>query len=173
MKVVHYKGRTLAQARTRIQTNVKEHQPLIGNYTSTNLAENLDQVSHETITGYLQNVCLTTRMLWELVDGMIADTSEAFLIVDGSVQDKRYSRFIELVKRQYSGTTHGLVRGIGLVNLVHSAGAQQDFYPIDYRIYAPDRDGKTKSLTSPCVRMTSRSLARMEGSAAMFRVCPV
>jgi len=58
---------------------------------------------------------------------------------------KRYSQFIELVKLQYSGAEHGLVRGIGIVNLVHSAGEQQDFYPIDYRIYAPDQDGRTKN----------------------------
>jgi len=76
---------------------------------------------------------------------LVADSPEAFLIVDDSVQDKRYSRFIELVKLQYSGAAHGLVRGIGIVNLVHSAGAKQDFYPIDFRIYAPDQDGKTKN----------------------------
>lgn len=52
---------------------------------------------------------------------------------------------IELVNLQYSGAEHGLVRGIGIVNLVHSAGDQKDFYPIDYRIYAPDQDGKTKN----------------------------
>jgi hypothetical protein len=73
------------------------------------------------------------------------DSPEAFLIVDDSVQDKRYSRFIELVKRQYSGAEHGLVRGIGVVNLVHSSGREGDFYPIDYRIYAPEADGKTKN----------------------------
>jgi hypothetical protein len=67
------------------------------------------------------------------------------MLVDDSVQDKRYSQFIELVKLQYSGAEHGLVRGIGIVNLVHSAGDKQDFYPIDYRIYAPDQDGKTKN----------------------------
>lgn len=117
----------------------------IGNFTSTNLAEHLDQVSHDTITDYLQSERLTARTLWELVDGLITDSAEAFLIVDDSVQDKRYSRFIELVKLQYSGAAHGLVRGIGIVNLVHSAGAQQDFYPIDYRVYAPDQDGKTKN----------------------------
>jgi hypothetical protein len=50
-----------------------------------------------------------------------------------------------LVKLQYSGAEHGLVRGIGIVNLVHSAGAEKDFYPMDYRIYAPDQDGKTKN----------------------------
>jgi len=49
------------------------------------------------------------------------------------------------VKVQYSGAAHGLVRGIGIVNLVQSAGDQQDFYPSDYRIYAPDQDGQTKN----------------------------
>ena len=117
----------------------------VGNFTSTNLAEHLDEVSHDTITDYLQTERLTAGTLWELVEGLIIDSPEAFLIVDDSVQDKRYSRFIELVKLQYSGAEHGLVRGIGIVNLVHSAGAKQDFYPIDYRIYAPDQDGKTKN----------------------------
>jgi hypothetical protein len=40
------------------------------------------------------------------------------MLVDDSVQDKRYSQFIELVNLQYSGVEHGLVRGIGIVNLV-------------------------------------------------------
>lgn len=117
----------------------------VGNFTGTNLAEHLDEVSHDTITDYLQTERITARALWELVEGLIIDSPESFLIVDDSVQDKRYSRFIELVKLQYSGAEHGLVRGIGIVNLVHSAGSKQDFYPIDYRIYAPDQDGKSKN----------------------------
>lgn len=79
------------------------------------------------------------------MERLIQDSPEAFLRVDDSVQDKCYSRFIELVKLQYSGAEHGLVRGISIVNLVHSAGKRKDFYPIDYRIYAPDQDGKTKN----------------------------
>jgi hypothetical protein len=38
-----------------------------------------------------------------------------------------------------------VVKGIGVVNLVHSGGQEEDFYPIDYRVYAPDVDGKTKN----------------------------
>jgi hypothetical protein len=38
-----------------------------------------------------------------------------------------------------------VVRGIGVVNLVHSTGQAGEFYPIDYRIYAPETDGKTKN----------------------------
>ena len=50
---------------------------------------------------------------------------------------------MDLVKRQYSGNEGGLVQGIGVVNLVHTDGA--DYYPIDFRIYAKDMDGKTKN----------------------------
>jgi hypothetical protein len=117
----------------------------IGNYTGSNLAEHLDDVSHDVITDFLNKERPTARGLWELVKELIEEDFEAFMLVDDSVQDKRYSRFIELVKLQYSGAEHGLVRGIGVVNLVHSAGVEQDFYPIDYRVYAPDQDGKTKN----------------------------
>jgi len=117
----------------------------IGNYTSSNLGEHLDEVSHDVLTDYLSSERHTASGLWELVSGLIQDSPEAFMLIDDSVQDKRYSRFIELVKLQYSGADHALVRGIGIVNLVHSAGNEKDFYPMDYRIYAPDQDGKTKN----------------------------
>ena len=67
------------------------------------------------------------------------------VIADDSVQNKKYSNFIELVKRQCSGNEHGTVKGIGLVNLVHSSGNDGDFWPIDYRVYSPEDDGKTKN----------------------------
>jgi hypothetical protein len=98
-----------------------------GNYMGSHLAEHIDDVSHDVIPDYLCSERLTSRSLWELVASLINDGPDAFLILDDSVQDKRYSRFIELVKRQYSGTEHGLVRGIGVVNLVHSDGAAGDF----------------------------------------------
>jgi len=115
------------------------------NYTCSNLAEHLEGVSHDAVTDYLARERHTARQLWELARSLVDDSPDAFLIIDDSVQDKRYSRKIDLVKRQYSGNEHGIVAGIGVVNLVHSAGAERDFYPIDYRIYAPDADGKTKN----------------------------
>jgi hypothetical protein len=62
-----------------------------------------------------------------LVQHLITDSLEAFLLVDDSVQDKRYSQCIELVQRQYSGAEHDLVREIGIINLVHSSGQDGDF----------------------------------------------
>jgi hypothetical protein len=83
----------------------------IGNYTSSHLAEYFDNVSHDVVTDYLKSEHLTAREVWELVIGLTQDNSEAFMLVDDSVQDKRYSQFIELVKLHYSGAEHGLVRG--------------------------------------------------------------
>ena len=113
------------------------------NYTCTNLADHLEGLSHDVVSDYLQRDKLTAHGLWELVQPLLTDQSESYLIVDDSVQNKQYSHKIELVKKQYSGAAHGLVRGIGIVNLVHSDG--KEFYPIDYRIYAPEADGKTKN----------------------------
>lgn len=115
------------------------------NYTCANLAEHLEGVSHDAVSDYLAQAKSTARQLWELVQPLLNDTTEAYLIVDDSVQDKRYSKQIELVRRQYSGAEGGLVRGIGVVNLVHTDGTQGGYYPIDYRIYAPQQDGKSKN----------------------------
>ena len=50
-----------------------------------------------------------------------------------------------MVKLQYSGAIGGLVRGIGVVNLVHTNGEDGEYYPVDFRIYAKEADGKTKN----------------------------
>lgn len=115
------------------------------NCTCTYLAEHLEDVSHDVVNDFLRQKRFMPRELWKLVKDRLDDSKEAFLIVDDSVHDKRYSRFIELVRAQYSGNEHRVVRGSGVVSLVHSAGKDTDFYPIDYRVYAPDVDGKTKN----------------------------
>ena len=115
------------------------------NYTCTNLAEHLDGVSHDVVSDYLERDKQTARHLWELVAGLIDDSPEAWLLLDDSVQNKQYSRSIEMVKLQYSGAVGGLVRGIGVVNLVHTNGEDGEHYPIDFRVYAKEADGKTKN----------------------------
>ena len=115
------------------------------NYTCTHLAEHLPQVSHDQVNRFLRRSCFSPNQLRALVLPLLNDSPEAFLFVDDSVQDKRYSRFIEVAKRQYSGAAQGVVTGICLVNLVHSSGQAGDFLPLDYRLYAPDDDQRTKN----------------------------
>lgn len=117
------------------------HTPV--NYTGTTLADHVEGVSHDSVSDFLAHSKSTARDIWELSKGLIENTDDGFLIADDSVQNKQYSKEIDLVKLQYSGAEHGLVRGIGIVNLVHSNG--EEYHPIDFRIYAPDQDGKTKN----------------------------
>jgi hypothetical protein len=115
------------------------------NCPCTYLAEHLEGVSHDVVNDFLGQKRFMPREVWQVVKDRIEDSREAFLMVDDSVHDKRYSRFIELVRAQYSGNEQGVVRGIGVVSLAHSAGKGEDFYPLDYRVYAPDVEGKTKN----------------------------
>jgi hypothetical protein len=57
---------------------------------------------------------------------------------------KRHSTKIQGVRRQYSGNQQGIIKGIGVVNCVYFDPVTNQFWVIDYRIFDPDRDGKTK-----------------------------
>ena len=114
------------------------------NYTITNLANHLQGLSHDQINRYLMTEKLTPRLVWENVVNEILTHPGGVLIFDDTVSDKRFSQKIELVRRQYSGNEHGVIRGIGVVNCVYVNPQTGDFWVIDYRIYAPDEDGKSK-----------------------------
>src|SRR5438552_13890909 len=50
----------------------------------------------------------------------------------------------ELVRRQWSGNAHAVIKGIGVVNCVYVNPETDQFWIIDYRLYDPDGDSKTK-----------------------------
>lgn len=87
---------------------------------------------------------LSPRLTLENVKGQVVRTPNRFLIFDDTVADKNYSHEIELVRRQYSGNAHGVIKGIGIVTCVYVNPDMDQFWIIDYRIYDPDGDGKTK-----------------------------
>ena len=72
------------------------------NYTCTHMADHKPNLSHDVVSDFLRRERFTPADLWAIVQAYIADTETASIIVDDSVQDKRYSHFIELVKKQYS-----------------------------------------------------------------------
>ena len=51
---------------------------------------NLEGMSHDVVSDFLKRERLTARHLWELVAEQIDDSPDACLIIDDSVQDKRY-----------------------------------------------------------------------------------
>lgn len=114
------------------------------NYTCTNLAEHLEGLDHNSVYRYLKNEKLTPRLIWEQARQTLVASAVGYLIFDDTVVDKSYSFEIAGVRRQYSGNAHGVIKGIGLVNLVYYNAEIDRYWIIDYRIFDPERDGKTK-----------------------------
>jgi len=114
------------------------------NYTLTDLSKHLQEFSHDTINRYLRKEKFTPSSLWHNLKKYLQTSQEAAVIFDDTVLDKRASESIELVRRQYSGTEHRVLRGIGLINCVYINPGKSLFWVIDYRIYDPEGDGKTK-----------------------------
>ena len=72
------------------------------NYTCTNMADHKPNLSHDVVSDFLRTERFKPADLWAIVKAHIADSQTASIIVDDSVQDKRYSFFIDLVKKQYA-----------------------------------------------------------------------
>lgn len=114
------------------------------NYTLTNLAEHLKSFSHDTINRYLKGEKLSPRLLWEQIESLVEFDPEAYLIFDDTVLDKRFGPKIESARSQWSGNEKRPIRGIGVVSCVYVNPKTKQFWVIDYRIFDPDTDGKSK-----------------------------
>ena len=120
------------------------------NYTLTYFADHArtgsdaPRWSHDTINRYLRRDHITPRLLWDNVKTDIIPHEHGYLLFDDTVLDKRHSRQIEPAQRQYSGNAKGTIEGIGVVTCVYVNPALERFWIIDYRIFAPATDGKTK-----------------------------
>jgi hypothetical protein len=114
------------------------------NYTLTNFAEHTDEFSHDAVNRYLSGEQITPRLVWENVKGDVVQVPGGYLVFDDTVVDKNFSFKVDLVRRQYSGNAHGVIKGVGVVTCVYVNPILDQFWIIDYRIYDPSGDGKSK-----------------------------
>ena len=114
------------------------------NYTLTHFADHSEQFSHDMINRYLAGERIPPRLVWEHVKSDLVPTEQGYVIFDDTILDKRYAQQIALVRRQYSGNAKGVINGIGVVSCVYVNPTLDRFWLIDYRIYDPETDGKTK-----------------------------
>ena len=114
------------------------------NYTLTNFADHSEKFSHDALNRYVAGERIPPKLIWENVRDQVVQTPKGFVVFDDTVADKNFSYEMELVRRQYSGNAHGVIKGIGIVTCVYVNPELDQFRIIDYRIYDPDGDGKTK-----------------------------
>ena len=114
------------------------------NYTLTHCADHSEKFSHDTINRCLRGERITPRLVWENVREQVVATPQGYVVFDDTVLDKNAAFAIELVRRQYSGNAKAVIKGIGMVTCVYVNPALDPFWLIDYRLYDPAGDGKSK-----------------------------
>ena len=114
------------------------------NYTITNMADHVEKFSHDSINRYIRGDKITPSLIWEHVKDDIITSPNGYIVFDDTVLDKNHSHHIEMVRRQYSGNVHGLIRGIGVVNCIYVNADSKLYWIVDYRIFDPDEDKKSK-----------------------------
>lgn len=114
------------------------------NFTITYYAEHTKNFSHDSVNRYLSTEKMTASVIWEHVKGDIVFSPRGCIVFDDSVLDKNHSHSIDMVRRQYSGNAHGLIKGIGMVNCLYVNPDTGQYWIVDYRLFDPEGDGKTK-----------------------------
>lgn len=114
------------------------------NFTGTYFAGTVDGLEHDSVYRYLKHHKLTPALLWEKSRQSIIYSPHGRIIFDDTVADKNHSQKIEAARSQYSGNAHHVVMGIGVITCVYYNPDINEFWILDYRIFDPDKDGKSK-----------------------------
>ena len=114
------------------------------NYSLTYFAEHANKYSHDVINRFLQRDKYSPSLLWEHVKADIVFSENGFVIFDDTVLEKRNTKKIEIARKQYSGALGKVTTGIGVVSMVYYNPELEKFWVMDYRIWSPDQDGKSK-----------------------------
>lgn len=114
------------------------------NHTVTYFADHRQIWSHDTVRDFLKEDDVKPSDLWQRVKSEIIASPLGYILFDDTVLDKNYSKKISLVRRQWSGNTKSIIRGIGVVSCIYVNPETHQFWVIDYRLYDPEGDGKTK-----------------------------
>ncbi len=101
------------------------------------------ELSHDSISRWLVAERVQPKDLW-LAAKKEVHAAPGILVFDDVVIDKSRSGKTELVNWQYSGAKHDVTKGIGVVNALWQTSKDQ-YVPMDYRIWNPPDDGKTKN----------------------------
>ena len=114
------------------------------NYTNTHMADHSEKLSHDSVNRFLKREELSLDLLYCRVYGDIIYSKSGYIMFDDTVLDKDYSHKIDMVRTQWSGNAHRLIKGIGVVNCVYYNPELNRFWLLDFRIFNPDEDSKTK-----------------------------
>ena len=115
-----------------------------GNFTQTYFADHSALWSHDQINRQLRSQKWNPRSLRQYLRSQIPFSHQGYLLFDDTLLDKRQSHFVEMVRRQWSGDAHAVIPRIGVVTCVYVNPELQRFWVLDFRLFDPERDGRSK-----------------------------
>ena len=83
-------------------------------------------------------------MVWEKARDTMSSSDKGYILFDDTVLSKMHSHKIEGVRSQYSGNAKKVIKGIGVVTCVYYNPETDQHTALDFRLFDPERDGKTK-----------------------------
>lgn len=98
--------------------------------------------THDFLSRLLHCLEPDPESLWDEVRPLIRQKT-GVLVIDDSTLENLQAQHIELVAHHWSGNHQAVVRGINLITALWLDGNR--LYPLDYRIFNKNTDGKTKN----------------------------
>ena len=95
-----------------------------GQTTATGLSRLVSHLSHDQITRFLLGEPFTDKDLWRIVKPHVrkVQSEEAVLIIDDTVEEKRYTDESELVSWHFDHCQNRAVKGVNLVSALYFSG---------------------------------------------------
>jgi len=105
------------------------------------------EISHDSVSSWLASVKIQPKVIWKACMTDMKNLNmvkEGYsIIADETVISKKHSKKNKLLNFQYSGNEHGVVNGIGMLNLVVSNNTNT--LPLDFKIYSPAEEKVSKN----------------------------
>jgi hypothetical protein len=131
-----------------MKVTVKQYQQSLVNspkyYTCDYIGEYLE-TSGDSVERLLKEKKLQPNLIWETQKDNIVLSTNGGIIIDKTVLEHKNSKKIEIAKYQYSGQSHGVKMGIGVINLVYYNPDIDQYWLIDYRIWNGGKNSTDKT----------------------------
>jgi Transposase DDE domain len=114
------------------------------NYTCDHMSE-FSNMSGDAVERFLKGSKLKPSFIWEQVKSEIVLSPKGSLIIDKVVLEHKNTTKIECAYKQWSGSSHAIVMGIGVVNILYYNPELDRYWIIDFRIWDKKVDGKKET----------------------------
>jgi Transposase DDE domain len=138
------------------------------NYTCDYMSE-FGDMSGDAVERFLKKSKLKPSFVWEQVKGEIVFSSKGKLIIDKVVLEHKNTTKIECAYKQWSGSSHAIVMGIGVVNILYYNPELDRYWIIDFRIWDKKVDGKKETqLAKELLKLAVLRIGELNYSTVLF-----